>query len=166
MINQPPPPRSNGPSATVVITSEAEWRAFWAGIENDFASMDLGPTLNQELGFLEMVHNDYFFDAVDPGGTAWAPLAPSTIAAKGHSNILVDTNRLLNSLTGPGPDAIRRVEGQRGNYQLVFGTNVEYAVFHDTGTATMPARPAVGFSDETLDKMTDHVLDGAVEQLK
>ncbi len=167
MLHKPRSTPDNGPQRpATVITNLAEREAFWADIASSFANMDLGPTLQRELGFLELVHNDYFYDAQDPGGNAWQPLAPSTIAAKGHDTILVDSGRLINSLTQQGPDAIRRVEGGRGNYELVFGTSVEYAIFHDTGTARMPARPAVGWSDETLDEIEGHVADGAIEEMQ
>lgn len=165
MIPQPARPRRSSDRAATIIQSEADWNRFWGQIEADAESIDLEPTLTAELGVLEKLHEDYFFDAADPGGNSWPPLAPSTVAAKGHSTILIDSGRLLASLTQPGPDAVRQVHGGQGSFELVFGTAVPYSVFHDEASGNRPARRHVGWSDEALDEITYHVLDGAIEEM-
>lgn len=151
--------------AQVVINGENDWRRFWNQIETDFETLDMKPVLEDELGVLERLHEDYFFDAKSPGGESWPALAPSTVAAKGHARILIDTGRLLQSLTQRGPDAVRNVTGGNGSFDLVFGTAVPYSVFHDEATGNRPARQHVGWNDQTLDEVTFHVLDGALETM-
>jgi phage gpG-like protein len=98
-----------------------------------------------------------FHEGREPGRTPWAPLAPSTIARKGarsgiigpHSTILVDTGRLFESLTID--DGTSDTVWITGDNFLTFGTSVPYSIFHETGTSRMPARPAVGVNDETVD---------------
>lgn len=74
----------------------------------------------------------------DPYGAAWAPLkrdrARNKKAAKknGKSSkgkILRDTGRLANSITG-----------RASSNQVVVGTNVEYAAYHQYGTRYMADR--------------------------
>lgn len=80
---------------------------------------------------------DAFSTGRDPStGDDWAPLAASTIAKrrvgkgkKQRYTTLVDTGTLRNSVA-------TRVEGD----QIVFGTNVPYGVFHQSGTRKMPQR--------------------------
>lgn len=69
------------------------------------------------------------------GGHSWAGLAPATIARKGHSRILVDTGAMLKAFTTP---EVYRVGS--GTVQLGV-SSIPYAVYHQTGTANMPARP-------------------------
>lgn len=69
----------------------------------------------------------------------WAPLAPSTLRRKTQrKGILRVTDRLFDSLVGPRrtPDSIVEV----GKRQLVFGTAVPYARFHQRGTRFLPVR--------------------------
>lgn len=112
-----------------------------------------------------------FFEERTPGGEPWAPLSPVTIAMKGarsghvaaHSTILIDTGRLFESLTTP--DGTSDTIWITGDRFLTFGTSVPYAIFHETGTARMPARPAVGLSDETADQIADKIGEFVVDKL-
>lgn len=71
----------------------------------------------------------------------WAPLAPSTLASKirrGEStSILEATGTLRDSLT-------RKTDGGHVElvepHQLIFGSQVPYAKYHQRGTRTMPRR--------------------------
>lgn len=73
----------------------------------------------------------------------WAPLAPSTVrekARKGLSRkILRATGELEASLVGAGSGHIEIVQP----HQLVFGTSVSYARFHQRGTKRMPRRRVI-----------------------
>jgi len=131
-------------------------------IEERAQNADYESTLQPFLETLEKTHAEQFRGQQDSSGSAWAPLAPSTIAAKGHNRILYETGALEESLTSGGGDAIREVF-DRG---LVFGTSTEYAIFHQEGTSRMPARPPVGMQEATLDTMTNAVADAAVDQLR
>lgn len=61
------------------------------------------------------------------GHGEWPPLAPSTVARKGHSTILVDTGALRASLVDPG--SAMRIMGVDAEY----GTNIGYAFYHQDG---------------------------------
>ncbi len=73
-----------------------------------------------------------------PGSTKWAALAKSTIKRKGSSRILIDTTEMYQG-------AIEAVTGTFKVRQLpnwnVEDVGVDYAVYHQTGTDRMPARP-------------------------
>ncbi len=76
------------------------------------------------------------------GGTPWAPLATSTLrkSRRTRSGILNLTGALLGSLTDPGaPGHVEQIDSA----QLLFGSGLPYAGFHQTGTRRMPARPIV-----------------------
>lgn len=67
------------------------------------------------------------------GGTPWAPLADSTLrkSRNARAGILDVTGALLGSLTDAGaPGNVQEVDGQ----QLIFGSSLPYATFHQTGT--------------------------------
>jgi len=68
------------------------------------------------------------------GRGAWPPLAESTVARKGHGEILVDTGALKASLLDP--NEAMHIAGMSAWY----GTEVEYAHWHQTG-GTIAGRP-------------------------
>ena len=87
-------------------------------------------------------------------GQAWAPLASSTQQRKGLSPILVRTGALRASLIDvDGTDNFDQVS----SHALVYGTAIDYASFHETGTKFMPARPVIGMSTTTLDQLATRV---------
>jgi phage gpG-like protein len=158
-----PPSRSPRSSGDVwIIDGAAGWQQFWDQLQDDWETIDLTPAMEAEVGFIEELHNQYFYNAVSPDGDPWAPLAPSTIAAKGHGTILVDSGRLVRSLTSDGPDSIRMVESAKGDWVIVFGTAVEYSIFHDEPAGGRPARPHVGMGEMGLDEFEEHVIDAAI----
>lgn len=87
------------------------------------------------------------FDAEGFGD--WPPLSPAYAARKlrlyGNKPILRATDALYQSLT---------IKGAPGNVSIVqpmsadFGTSIPYAVFHQTGTSRMPARPEILLREE------------------
>lgn len=128
--------------------------------------------MDELVPLIQECESKAFNEQREPGGMPWAPLAPATIARKGarsgiigqHSTILVDTGRLFESLTlalGTS-DTIWTT----GDDFLVFGTSVPYAIFHETGTSRMPARPHVGLNEETVDKIGDKVAEFVVDKLR
>jgi phage virion morphogenesis protein len=88
-----------------------------------------------------------------PDGQGWAPLAASTVKRKGTDNILVDTGRLLGSIS-------HIVSGD----QAIIGTNVAYAGHLQHGTRKMPARPFLGLSDGDVSEL-ERVIAAAVRGL-
>ena len=77
----------------------------------------------------------------------WQTLKASTIASKLRANqdlrILHATLRLRRSLTGRSPDSVR--EFRRG--RMRWGTRVEYAGYHQTGTDRLPRRRPVELTE-------------------
>lgn len=69
----------------------------------------------------------------------WAPLSPKYALWRGSPEpILIRTGRLFNS--------IRNLHGAPNlilDHEASFGTNVEYAKFHQYGTTKMPKRPII-----------------------
>jgi len=98
-----------------------------------------------------------------PSGKAWAPLDPQYGAWKATrfpgAPTMVRTGNLFRSLTNlrGAPSFIRREEAQ-------FGTNVEYAKFHQSGTFKMPKRQIVFepplFAKRLAKNMGSYIVDG------
>ena len=76
------------------------------------------------------------------GGAPWAPLSPKYAAWKvkvvGPKPLMRFSDDLWKSLTR-NPMGVQDIGWQRAE----FGTDVEYAEFHQYGTRFMPARPIV-----------------------
>lgn len=97
-------------------------------------ALEVGPLLSAFADELRGVERD-LFDAEGFGD--WPPLAASTVAQKGSGSILRETDALFSSLTEQGASgATQEIFGN----ELIFGTSVEYATFHRTGTSRMPKR--------------------------
>ena len=86
---------------------------------------------------------DLFFTRQGGPDGPWPPLSDFTIAQKGHSRILEDTNRLYNSLTETTPDSIIRVT----HNSLEFGTRVPYAASHELGDG-IPRRGFMPYGEQ------------------
>lgn len=137
--------------------------AVFADLDNAFRDCDYEPTLRQVLPELAQDHAGFFGQARDSGGSPWPPLSPVTVAAKGHSTILVDSGALRASLTQPGGPNNVAAASHRG---LIFGTADHKAGYHQTGTSKMPARPPVGLTEQRLDSICEAVADTVIEALK
>jgi phage gpG-like protein len=98
-----------------------------------------------------------------PSGSAWAPLSPEYRAWKAlhfpGAPKMVRSGALFNSLVNlAGPEnTIRPTSAE-------FGTNVEYAKFHQYGTTRMPRRKLVfdpiGFSKDLAQRSATYVAHG------
>jgi hypothetical protein len=98
------------------------------------------------------------FDAEGYG--AWEPLSPVTVARKGSSAILRETDALMDSLTSEGAEgALREIFGD----ELVFGSSVvsedgfAYPAALQSGTSRMPARDPLTYPDTVLKRFTKQV---------
>lgn len=93
------------------------------------------------------------------GGSAgpWAPYG-SWSARAGQPVSMTRSGKLLESLTN-----LRGAPNDIGRSSATFGTNIEYAKFHQYGTTKMPKRPVVfeptGFAEE-IGEMTGYYLTG------
>lgn len=79
------------------------------------------------------------------GEGEWPPLAASTLERKRGPRILEESGLLRGSLTG-GAEHVETIIGS----ELLFGTSVDYAVYHRTGTSRMPKRDPLVQPDEAL----------------
>lgn len=144
------------PPAAVQVTLQRELDA----VLSDAMEVEFAPLLEEFHGDLEAAHAEGFAGAVSPGGRAWPKLAPSTIRRKGHATILVDSGRLRASLQGRTADSIREVVDEGlGRAGLSFGTDVEYAKFHQEGTARIPQREHVGAGEELIQQFENAIAD-------
>lgn len=66
---------------------------------------------------------------------AWAPLAESTVEAKGHDRPLIDTGEMLASF---------QHEVDKQALEAIAGATDEKMIYHEFGTAKMPPRPVWG----------------------
>ena len=97
-----------------------------------------------------------FANQSTPDGQAWAPPAKATQQRKGLNPILVSTGALRASLVDVGgADNIDEVT----SHELIYGTGIDYATFHETGTKFMPARPVIGMSTATLNQLAIRIAD-------
>lgn len=106
------------------------------------------------------------FDSEGSGSTgSWAQLSPAYEAWKSQNfpgnPILQLTGNMMAGLTqSSSPFATRAFD--RDTFE--FGTSgVEYASFHQLGTATMPSRPPFDFSDDFERDLSAAALDAARE---
>lgn len=104
-------------------------------------------------------------------GRAWAALAPSTVRQRIRAGyparpILVRTGALRNSLLSPGAaNSYEDVQTTGNGWTLVVGTEDSKAIFHERGTARMPARPFIALSDQAEQRVVS-ALDSLVAQIE
>ncbi len=89
----------------------------------------------------------------DPDMNAWQPLSPRTVSRKGHSDILIDTTTLKNS-----------IEKEVTPEELIVGTNTPYGKYHQYGTSNIPQRAFLGFEPEEIQWAIDTII-GKLEEL-
>lgn len=145
------------------IDSFAELDGIFDDVIGKFESRSYATPLEGFQETLRETHSQHFSGRRNPTGEAWPALAASTIARKGHDIPLVETGRLRASVLELNhPDHLGGVS-ERG---LVFGTDVEYGIFHQDGTRRIPQREFVGMNEETFQVMADGVADHAVDGLR
>jgi phage gpG-like protein len=80
----------------------------------------------------------------------WKPLKPATLASKRRRGlrmeILQATGDLMSSLTDRGD---KNMIFDAKPTELVFGTSVPYAIFHQTGTRRMSRRRPIELTEQT-----------------
>lgn len=108
-----------------------------------------------------------FATETSPTGERWEPNRPETIRRKKAAgqgvNVLVATKRLRDSLRTKGhSDNVASLRTLKGVTRLLWGTNVEYSIFHQRGTRQFVARPHIVSAD---DKLADILVKGVVKKL-
>ncbi len=96
----------------------------------------------------------------------WAPLADETLARKAaeglDQRILHATQDLMMSLTGETEDTMVKI----GPELMEFGTDLDYAGFHQTGTVNMPQRRPIEFTEvdkvEFMRKLQRYMVEGDI----
>ena len=147
---------------TTTINDVSELGPILKGLHAQLADMDYEDVLKQSQQDLAEYEAGMFAGEFDSNLEGWSPLATSTIKRKKHDRILLDTGALRESLVHIGGAGNIAATNSRG---MLFGTEIEYAHFLQDGTRKMPARPPVGMSEETLDKLCDRIADDTVRQL-
>lgn len=117
-----------------LIANIRDWRTLWPQVINQIVKIE-------EKQFSTM-------GALGEHGE-WAPLTPDYAAAKarqyGGKPILQASERLRDSLVGHTGDTIEEL----GPLKMRFGSSVEYALYHQTGTRRgLPARRIFDFTGE------------------
>jgi phage gpG-like protein len=148
---------------TIAIEEIGQLRALIADVQHQATHVDYQPILEGIQNDIAAGEASAFSAQSTPGGDAWAALAPSTVKRKGNSRILFETGTLMASLVNVGGPGNIHGSDRRG---LIFGTDVDYSVFHETGTTTMPQRVNVGISEETLRTLVDKIADATVVALE
>jgi len=147
----------------VVCNSIEEFEALLAAM----VAPAVNPQFNQDdwrtiVEAMEDEHESYFDRDAGPDGEAWKPLAPYTIAKKGHATILEEDRILRQSLTESGsPAAVREMTLA----DVIFGTSRENAWKHQEGHGRIPQRMHTGFSQNLLDKTVDLVGDNVIGKM-
>lgn len=108
-------------------------------VESGELANEIEPVLNRiALDMMEKTNTQFTSEGRRIGGS-WKHLAPSTVLRKGHSQILVETGDLIDSLTIPDHEMqILNFEGNGFEY----GTDRPWAFVHQFGStaAKVPRR--------------------------
>lgn len=110
-------------------------------------ALDAGPVLAAVLVDMRRLEIE-LFDTEGRG--EWPELAQTTKERKAQmgypAKILQATEALYDSLTGGGAGHVERIT----EYEVIYGTTIPWAGFHQTGTSKMPARPPVDVREEDV----------------
>lgn len=96
-------------------------------------TQDMTPAMKVGAEAIVRLIANTFQNSTSPTGVEWKGLDPETVKKrkKNSDQPLMDTKRLSRSL----------LNASHGARSIRFGTNVEYAGFHQFGTRRIPARP-------------------------
>ena len=114
---------------------------------------------------------DNFTSESSGDGRAWAALKPGTVLDRirsgyGARPILVRTGHLRGSLLNPGAaNSYEQAQTTGDGWQLVIGTEDAKAIFHEQGTARIPARPFIALSDGAEQRVIS-ALDTLIAQIE
>jgi phage gpG-like protein len=148
------------------IKNQAEFYALLQDVVTDFTNIRFQPLLERGFRMLEEEHGVRFALEVDPEGTPWTPLSQYTVKKKGHAIRLLEAGRLRGSLRDQKhADGIRQTWDEWPNAGLIFGTDVPYGMFHETGGPNLPRRPFMGMAERSLDLFTEHTADYVLAEL-
>lgn len=149
-----------GTQNTIDITQLSSWAA---AQQRAFIGMGLGKTLKVIATLMAAKTKENFQASRSPEGKTWAPLLRPR-SGKRHKKStpkpLLDRGLLQASISSRS--AAGHIE-EINDYGIEFGTNLNYAGYHQHGTKNMVARPFLGFNDELLTQI-DKILGEHIEQ--
>ena len=120
----------------------SDYRPIWPVIADEFYAMEM----------------DQFKSEGEGGGEKWAPLSPEYAGYKeAHfpgKPILERTGDLKRSLTDGNDVNAVRIEERK---TLTLGSRLPYALYHQTGTASMPERQEIQFVEVVKRTMMSHI---------
>lgn len=110
------------------------------------------PALRQIADDFRAVIERQFESEGRAGGTPWAPRRDILQRTPTTQPLLVRTGALRDSFIRPG--AAGHVE-EITDQTLTLGSRLPYAIFHQTGTRRMPARPIIVLKEERTSRWTE-----------
>ena len=124
---------------------------------------DFAPVFKEARSGLEAWNSANFTQNGVPSGSPWNALHASTLQWKAMhypgTTPMVRTGKLFRSLT-----SLKGPANSIGGNEAEFGTNIEYAKFHQYGTSKMPKRKIVyepkQFAERLAILAADYVSDG------
>lgn len=130
--------------------------------------IDATPAFAQILNHMKEQVSEQFASEGGRGSGGWAELKPETIDFKSRMGypleILHRTLALKYSLTAKGnPDGGVATVGPNS---LVYGTEIEYAIYHQKGApnANLPVRKVIDFTEEDRQSMVKILQTYVIEQ--
>lgn len=147
---------------TVVLNSFAEFQNMLDKMVAPLRNPNFAPSNWQSVvEYLQELHLKYFDTEAGPDGP-WQPLAPYTVAKKGHAVILYEESLLKNSLSQETAQyAVRTMNP----VELLFGTSRPWAWVHQFGNGKIPQRQHTGLTEETVDDVASAVADELVAMM-
>ncbi len=128
------------------------------------AAGDMSPAFRNIVDEFARIGWQQFSSEGQFASAGWAPLAASTIAAKGHDTILSADGDLEESLTGTTDGPLREVTIRRD--EMAFVSRVDYARYHQTGTSRMPRRRPFELRDRDRRKVVKIMQEHLVADLR
>ncbi len=125
------------------------------------------PTRREQAQIGRSVRREFARIFSDQGGTVrWAPLAPSTVSDRvrkgfpGRRPILIRTGGYMRSWVQAGDsDHIEDFERTVNGWNLKVGSRDYRAIWHEFGTARMPARPVANLPAGAEDRIARTIDD-------
>lgn len=109
---------------------------------------DLRPAFRLIAASFREIERKQFESQGTYGAGGWVSLSPSYAEWKELNypgrQILQLTGALMASLVGKTSDSIEEIE----KLVMAIGSKLNYALFHQTGTGRMPARPVIKLTEE------------------
>jgi phage gpG-like protein len=134
----------------------------------DPATLDYTRPLGAVSVYLSSQARMSFSRQATPDGTPWPPFkrTPSRRRGGRSAKLLWDRGILAASMSARAArGAVRDIQQSGALARLEHGSNLDYAGYQFLGTGTIPARTAVGITDEMAQRIEMLVADDVVRQM-